>query len=120
MKMLLFYGGIILLLLVFACFIYNYNKKIIDGFNNDNKNLKKRCPDVLIQKGPKFYLFNSKIAKVPGVNPIEFNNLEEYVTFLKWQKNNNIRCPVLFLQQSFDAQGNIVYNSKNTENYYNT
>jgi len=116
----LFYGGIVLLLLLlFVCFIYN--KKIIDGFNNnDNKILKKRCPDVLIQKGPKFYLFNSKVAKVPGVNPIEFNNLEEYVTFLKWQKNNNIRCPILFLQQSFDAQGNIIYNSKNTEKYYNT
>ena len=37
-----------------------------------------RCPNILIQKGPKYYLYNSNVAQVPGVNPIEFNNLEEY------------------------------------------
>ena len=35
------------------------------------------CPDVLVQVGSKLYLFNSKKAEVPGVNPIEFRNLEE-------------------------------------------
>lgn len=68
-----------------------------------------RCPNLLIQKDSKYYLYNSQIAKVPGVNPIEFNNLEEYVEFLEWQRGAGIRCPVLYLQNSYDAQGERVY-----------
>jgi hypothetical protein len=68
-----------------------------------------RCPNLLIQKGSKYFLYNTKIAKVPGVNPIEFNNLEEYVEFLEWQRGAGIRCPVLYLQNSYDAQGERVY-----------
>jgi hypothetical protein len=68
-----------------------------------------RCPNLLIQKGSRFYLYNSKIAKVPGVNPVEFENLEDYTEFLDWQRSQGIRCPVLYLQHSYDAQGNPVY-----------
>lgn len=68
-----------------------------------------RCPNMLIKKGSRFYLYNSKLAKVPGVNPVEFDNLEDYSVFLDWQKANNIHCPVLYLQQSINAQGESVY-----------
>ena len=68
-----------------------------------------RCPDILIQKGNAFFLFNSKQAKIPGVNPIRFNSLEDYVQFTEWQRSQGIRCPVLYLQHSYDAQGNPVY-----------
>ena len=46
---------------------------------------------------------------MPGVNPIEFNNLEEYTEFLEWQRGNGIRCPVLYVQNTYDAQGKRVY-----------
>ena len=68
-----------------------------------------RCPNMLIQKGSRFYLYNSNLAEVPGVNPIEFENLENYVEFIDWQRSQGIRCPVLYLQQSYDAQGQEVY-----------
>jgi len=68
-----------------------------------------RCPDILIQKGSELYLHNSRIAKVPGVNPLKFNNLEEYVEFTDWQRGQGIRCPVLYLQNTFDAQGKPIY-----------
>lgn len=71
-----------------------------------------RCPNLLIQKGSRFYLYNSKLAQVPGVNPIEFSNLEEYSEFLDWQRSQNIRCPVLYLQETYDAQGKKVYKSR--------
>jgi hypothetical protein len=80
--------------------------------NNNNTNIKtngKGCPDILVQEGSKFYLYNSKVVKVPGVNPVVFNNLEDYVEFIEWQRSQNINCPVLFLQQTLDAQGNSVY-----------
>jgi hypothetical protein len=76
---------------------------------NNNTNSGVRCPNLLIQKGSKFYLYNSKVAKVPGVNPVEFDNLEDYTEFLDWQRSQGIRCPVLYLQETYDAQGNPVY-----------
>jgi hypothetical protein len=71
-----------------------------------------RCPNILIQKGSQFYLFNSNLAKVPGVNPVIFKNLEDYKEFTEWQRSQGINCPVLFVQQVYDTQGNIVYQFK--------
>lgn len=74
-----------------------------------NKNLGEHCPNVLIQKGNVFYLFNTTRAKVPGVNPLQFNSLEEYIEFTDWQRGQGIRCPIMYLQESYDAQGNAVF-----------
>lgn len=95
-----------LLILVFLIGLYFYTKGAgdVEGFDGQP-----RCPNMLIQKGSRFYLYNSKLAKVPGVNPVEFENLEDYTEFLEWQRSKGIRCPVLYLQQTFDAQGNAVY-----------
>jgi hypothetical protein len=74
------------------------------------------CPDILVQVGAKIYLFNSKKAEVPGVNPIEFRNLEEYTEFISWQKKNGIVCPVLFMQKMYDPQGNSMYRMRPSPN----
>jgi hypothetical protein len=77
-----------------------------EGFSSQNQNQNQiKCPNLLIQKGSKFYLYNTKVAEVPGVNPIEFANLEDYVEFLNWQRSQKIRCPVLYLQHTYNAQG---------------
>ena len=100
------------LIVLFLAGLYFYAKYSsdpnydIEGFTDKTKN---RCPNMLIQKGAKFYLYNSKVAKVPGVNPLEFDNLEDYTEFLDWQRSQGIRCPVLFLQQTYDAQGEAVF-----------
>lgn len=99
-------------IVVFLLGLYFYAKGTEqDGFTN-NKSKQPRCPNLLIQKGSRFYLYNSKLAEVPGVNPIEFENLEDYTEFLDWQRSQNIRCPVLYLQETYDAQGNKVYKSR--------
>jgi hypothetical protein len=101
-----------LFILVFLIGLYFYSKnadpKYAEGLTNNNS-LTKRCPNLLIQKGSRFYLYNSKIAQVPGVNPVEFDNLEDYTEFLDWQRSQGIRCPVLYLQETYDAQGKRVY-----------
>jgi len=99
---------IFLLIIVFLIGLYFYAKNANEGFTNNESN-GPRCPNLLIQKGSRFYLYNSKIAQVPGVNPVEFENLEDYTEFLDWQRTQGIRCPVLYLQESYDAQGNRVY-----------
>ena len=103
---------IIFIIVVFLGGLYFYikytkNPKMLEGLTTINGEL--RCPNLLIQKGSKYYLYNSNIAQVPGVNPIEFNNLEEYTEFLEWQRGAGIRCPVLYVQNSYDAQGDRVY-----------
>ena len=67
------------------------------------------CPNLLIQKGKELHLIYTDKAKIPGVNPIKFNNLEDYVEFLKWQRAKGIRCPVLYFQQTYDAQNKVGY-----------
>lgn len=84
-------------------------KEGLDNMNSNGLDPSKRCPDVLLQKGSKYYLYNSKIAQVPGVNPIEFNTLEDYSEFLDWQHSVGIRCPVLYVQNTYNAQGERVY-----------
>jgi len=100
-----------LCIVIFLIGIYFYTKenpKYSEGLTNTGFN-KSRCPNLLIQKGSRFYLHNSKLAQVPGVNPVEFDNLEDYTEFLDWQRSQGIRCPVLYLQQTYDAQGNEIY-----------
>jgi len=101
-----------LFILIFFIGLYFYAKypdpKYSEGLTT-NSTGKPRCPNLLIQKGSRFYLYNSKVAQVPGVNPIEFENLEDYTEFLDWQRSQGIRCPVLYLQESYDTQGNRVY-----------
>jgi hypothetical protein len=104
----------LLSIIIFMIGIYFYARcsdpKYIESFTNPN--YKPRCPNLLIQKDSRFYLYNSNLAEVPGVNPIEFNNLEDYTEFLDWQRSQGIRCPVLYLQSSYDAQGNRVYKAR--------
>jgi hypothetical protein len=101
----------LLLIIVFLIGVYFYARcsdpKYHEGLTNNGGGV--RCPNLLIQKGSRIYLYNSKLAQVPGVNPVEFENLEDYTEFLDWQRSQGIRCPVLYLQHSYDAQGNPVY-----------
>lgn len=103
---------ILFIILIFLGGLYFYiyysgNPKLLEGLRTINGEL--RCPNLLIQKGTKYYLYNSNLAQVPGVNPIEFNDLAEYTQFLEWQRGAGIRCPVLYVQNTYDAQGERVY-----------
>ena len=77
----------------------------IEGIENKSV----RCPNLLVQKHGQYYLYNTKIAEVPGVNPIVFANLEDYVEFLDWQHKIGIRCPVMYAQSTNNAQGEQVH-----------
>lgn len=99
--LLIFLGGL------YFYIYYSGSSKLLEGLRTMNGEL--RCPNLLIQKGTKYYLYNSNLAQVPGVNPVEFNDLAEYTQFLEWQRGAGIRCPVLYVQNTYDAQGERVY-----------
>jgi hypothetical protein len=67
------------------------------------------CPDLLIQRGPSYYLYNTKMPVVIGSNPIVFNSLEEYSGYFNLKNSTAKQCPPLFLQQENDTQGSDVY-----------
>lgn len=102
---------LIVTLFVLLCSLYVFGTK--EGMTNMNMNMNngngKRCPNLLIQKGSQYYLYNTNVAQVPGVNPVVFETLEQYTEFLEWQRGAGIRCPVLYVQNTYDAQGNRVY-----------
>ena len=98
---------IVLFIIIYFTGLIFYLKSINPTFVK--KLMNEDCPNILIQRDKTFYLYNSKLEKIPGVNPIEFKNLEDYVEYLNWQKEKGIKCPVLYLQKTYDAQSNDVY-----------
>ena len=114
------YKLIVILIIFLLGFYFILNPNKIESFTNaidasgnpTGKKMTDNCPDVLIQKGSALFLYNSKRGNVPGVNPIKFENLEEYVEFTDWQRSQGILCPVLFLQHAYNAQGEPVYKAR--------
>jgi len=86
-------------------YYYLLNENLVENFSQSND----ICPNILYQKHNKVFLYNSTKAKVPGVNPISFNNLEEYTEYIDWLRRRGIRCPVLYLQKGYDTQDQLVY-----------
>jgi hypothetical protein len=67
-----------------------------------------QCPNVLIEKNSSFYLYNYNIP-LDDNNPIVFKTLEEYADFVKREESLGRNCPVLYLQNSMNAQGEREY-----------
>jgi hypothetical protein len=91
---------IFLVIVLFACaiyFTYKYKETLV------NKN--SQCPTTLIKDGDKLLLYNPNLAKIPGVNPIQFNSLDDYEKYVEWQRVNNINCPILKLDKSIISLG---------------
>jgi hypothetical protein len=78
-----------------------YTKELFSTKSSNDK-----CPNMLIEKDGKIILFNSNAKIQTNINPVQFDNLEEYAEFVELQKSKNIKCPVLFLQYTTDTQNN--------------
>ena len=94
--------GILFLFTAGLLFCLNYrHSDVIEGMS-----LRSSCPNMLIRKGKELHLVYSNKPEVPGVNPVKFDNLEEYAEFVNFQKANNKQtCPILYLQETETATG---------------
>ena len=73
------------------------------------------CPTLLIKRGNQLMLFNKNMPETAGENPIFFNSLDQYVNYIKMQRElYGQTCPVLFLQEEVNAQGENVYRMRKT------
>ena len=107
------------LLFVFVCFMLGIYFIISTNMKNPAINLLSKeykegfvsgkCPTTMIKNGNEILLYDPKLAKIPGVNPVKIGSLKEYKEYLEWQRASGIDCPVLHLEKAFDAQGNEQY-----------
>ena len=67
------------------------------------------CPNLLIQRGNVLMMYDTNKPIVDGKNPIPFFNLDEYINYVEIQRSRGIKCPILFLQQENNTQGEDVY-----------
>lgn len=117
---------IIFLLFVFLAGIYviltnglNLNESQTDSDDDAAETLQNKnqsssdinidCPDLLIKHGDKLLLYNTKVAEVAGVNPLQFDSLDDYKKYADNLNKSGMQCPILFLQEESDLQGKNVF-----------
>ena len=69
----------------------------------------KSCANMLVKRDNSYLLYNNNLPEKEGENPRMFKSLDEYIKFLDGQKAKGLNCPVLYMQQESDAQGNDVF-----------
>ena len=72
------------------------------------------CPNLLVKRGTQYFLYRSDIPEKEGENPVVFQQLSEYQTYLDAAAAQGKHCPVLFVQQENNAQGQDVYRVRET------
>lgn len=101
--------AVTLLLIIFVIGIYVVMTFPSCGCKTKENFVQRECPDLLVQKNDRLLLYFTNKPKEDGQNPLPFFSLDEYINYLEIQRNKGIKCPVLFLRQENDAQGNDVY-----------
>ena len=94
----------VFVVLIVAAAIVASSSRTIEGFAETDY-----CGNILVQKGDKIVLKNTAKAEIPGVNPIVFDNLEDYVEYMQWMRSQGINCPVLYLREQYNAQNECSY-----------
>lgn len=103
------------LIIIFVMFMIAYGIYFVSKTRNESF-ISDQCPSTIIKDGDKILLYNPNYPKVPGVNPIQMNSLEDYEDYIQWQRANKINCPILHLEKIFDTQGNEKYQASDSFN----
>jgi hypothetical protein len=93
---------------VLGLYITMYWNISVNLKTKENMETNSSCPNLLIKKGNMLLLYN-KNKPEDETNPIPFFNLDEYINYLEIQKEKGIICPVLFLQEENNTQGENIY-----------
>jgi hypothetical protein len=102
----------IFLIIVFLAGIYVYSTNGLDNILKKKEGLNtisSSCPNLLIKKDNILLLYNTQKPEQDGVNPIPFYSLDEYIHYLELERKKGLQCPILFLQNEVNTQGEEVY-----------
>ena len=92
------------LVVIIIAFLFGLYYCLTYKANVENFQIMGNCPNLLVKKGKELHLVNTKKARIPGINPIKFNNLEEYAEYIEWSKKVGIKCPILYYEQTYNTQ----------------
>lgn len=90
-----------------------------EGFETQSQNstgmntqINSNCPNLLIRKNGVLLMYNTNKPVIDGSNPMPFYNLDEYINYVNVKRNTGEICPILFLQQETNTQGDEVYRAR--------
>lgn len=109
------YWLIAIITIVIGFYLYKFHVSAYkETFGNE-------CPTTLIKDGNQILVYNPTLAKIPGVNPIKMDSLDDYEKYIHWQRANNVQCPILYLDKSFNTEITMYdINSSNSGNSSNS
>jgi hypothetical protein len=90
--------NIVIFILVFVL-LYFY---LMEGTNEF-------CHNLIEERNGKIHVYNSNSEIIPGLNPLEFKNLEEYKKYMDWKKKDGSDCPVLYIKRKYTTQNQLGY-----------
>jgi len=115
---------LIILLITFGLglifFLFNTTCQApVEGFethsqspNGMNTQVNSNCPDLLIRKNGVILMYSTNKPVIDGSNPMPFYSLDEYINYVNVKRNRGEICPILFLQQEVNTQGDEVYRAR--------
>ena len=59
----------------------------------------------MVRNGNEILVYNPKLAKIPGVNPLKLKSLKEYKEYVEWQRASGLKCPILHLEKGISSSG---------------
>jgi hypothetical protein len=99
----------LLLVFVLGFYITLTRENFVGGNNDQTQEVDTTCPNMLVQRGQVLLLYNSSKPIVDGENPLPFFNLDEYIHYLEQQRASGSQCPILYLRQEINTQGEQVF-----------
>ena len=115
---------LIILLITFGLgllfFVENTTSPVpVEGFETQsqsptgmNTQVNNNCPNLLVRKNGVLLMYNTNKPVIDGSNPMPFYNLDEYINYVNVRRNSGEICPILFLQQEVNTQGDEVYRAR--------
>ena len=105
----------LLIVLVGVCVSHNVTKEGMVGGSVEKAlgaidsafSVNKDCPNVIMEVDGQIHLYNTRKAKVPGINPIQLKSLASYPELMSYLNAKGMNCPALFLRQSRGANGEL-------------
>jgi hypothetical protein len=103
--------AIVIIVIVGVAASYAYSKEGMTGGVlgdiDSALNVNSDCPNVIMEVNGQIHLYNTRKAKVPGVNPIQLDSLNDYPQLMSYLNAKGMSCPALFLRQNRNAMGDI-------------
>lgn len=94
-------GGLAILFFPMQWQGYGYGQGPIESLDE--------CPNILVRQDGKIYLMNTSLDASNSII-MTFNNLDEYKVYT----SNSDSCPILYLQEENNTQGQVVYRTYET------